>query len=558
MADINQLCMNCMSSLEGKNVCPVCGHSVEEPQSANALALKTILQNRYVVGRVKSCNSEGITYIGYDTVLHAPIELREFFPATLCSRAPGGAILVNSGSEVRYDECLSYFLSCSREVAHVREFPAITQLYDIFEENNTAYTVAEWVESIPLRYFVERSGGSLSWNDARQLFMPVLSALSAIHSTGMNHLGISPDSLRIMQDGRMKLTEFCIPAVRMTGRELPADLYAGCAALEQYLPGVSAGENTDVYGFAASLFFALTGVMPKPAIQRKEDPRLLIPSSLLKSIPPHVISALANALQVSPENRTSTFERLRAELSASPTVTIETASLQHIPPVYPSQTPPPVRRKGSVPPFVWVLVSCVCCLIVLAVIGVIWISSQNTGGTSSSEASSASSEDSSELTSEISSEIDSSSAESADMIDVPNLVGQKYEDVAEAAKGKEYQVLTAANRQFSDTVPEGSIISQTPEAGDGAKMSKGTAVVVVISQGPAIRELPEIEGMDLAAASTAVADQGFVPSKVEEYSDTVAAGLAVGYQGVKAGDEMPYGSQVLIVISKGPDPSKSE
>ena len=271
-----------------------------------------------------------------------------------------------------------------------------------------------------------------------------------------------------------------------------------------------------------------------------------------------MISALANALQVSPENRTSTFERLRAELSASPTVTIETASLQHIPPVYPSQTPPPVRRKGSVPPFVWVLVSCVCCLIVLAVIGVIWISSQNTGGTSSSEASSASSEDSSELTSEISSEIDSSSAESADMIDVPNLVGQKYEDVAEAAKGKEYQVLTAANRQFSDTVPEGSIISQTPEAGDGAKMSKGTAVVVVISQGPAIRELPEIEGMDLAAASTAVADQGFVPSKVEEYSDTVAAGLAVGYQGVKAGDEMPYGSQVLIVISKGPDPSKSE
>ena len=52
MADINQLCMNCMSSLEGKNVCPVCGHSVEEPQSANALALKRILQNRYVVRRV--------------------------------------------------------------------------------------------------------------------------------------------------------------------------------------------------------------------------------------------------------------------------------------------------------------------------------------------------------------------------------------------------------------------------------------------------------------------------------------------------------------------------
>lgn len=558
MADINQLCMNCMSPLEGKNICPVCGHSADEPQSANALACKTILQNRYAVGRVKSCNSEGITYIGYDTVLQAPIELREFFPATLCGRDQGGRAVVNAGSEVSYDECLSYFLSCSREVAHMREFPAITQLYDIFEENNTAYTVSEWTESIPLRYFVERSGGVISWNAARQLFMPVLSALSAIHSTGMNHLGISPDSLRILKDGRMKLTEFCIPAVRMTGRELPADLYAGCAALEQYMPGVSAGEYTDVYGFAASLFFALTGVMPQPAVKRKEDPRLLIPSSLLKSIPPHVVSALANALQVSPEKRTPTFERLRAELSASPTVTIETASLQHIPPVYPSQTPPPVRRKGSVPPFVWVLVSCVCCLIVLAAVGVIWISSQNAKDTSSSETSSVPSETSSLLSSDVSSQEEASSEEDSGLIDVPNLVGQKYEDVAEAAKGQEYQVLTAANKQFSDTVPEGSIISQTPEAGEGAKMSKGTAVVVVISQGPAVRKLPDIEGLDLASASTAVADEGFVPSKVEEYSDTVASGLAVGYQGVKTGDEMPYGSHVLIVISKGPDPSKSE
>ncbi len=558
MADNNQLCMNCMSPMEGKTVCPVCGHSADEPQSANALACRTVLQNRYLVGKVKSCNSEGITYIGYDTVLHAPIELREFFPATLCSRVSGGEILVNPGSEVTYDECLSYFLSCSREVAHVRDYPAITQLYDIFEENNTAYTVAEWAESITLKYFVERSGGTIGWNAARQLFMPVLSALSTIHSRGMNHLGISPESLRIMQDGRMKLTEFCIPAVRMTGRELPPDLYGGCAALEQYEPGAPVGEYTDVYGFAASLFFALTGVMPQAALKRKEDPRLLIPSSLLKSIPPHVVSALANALQVSPQKRTPTFERLRAELSASPTVTIETASLHHIPPVYPAQTPPPVRRKGSVPPFVWVLVSCVCCLIVLSVIGVIWISSQNSESSSSSETSSVSSDISSAVSSEEESSEESSSSDTADMIDVPNLVGQKYEDVVEEAKGKDYQILTAANKQFSDTVPEGSIISQTPEAGDGAKMSKGTAVVVVISQGPAVRKLPDIQGLDLASASTAVANEGFVPSKVEEYSDSVEAGLAVGYQGVKAGDEMPYGSQVLIVISKGPDPSKSE
>lgn len=47
----------------------------------------------------------------------------------------------------------------------------------------------------------------------------------------------------------------------------------------------------------------------------------MIPTDLAKTLPPHVITAVANGLQVQPESRTQTFERLRAELSAAPTVT---------------------------------------------------------------------------------------------------------------------------------------------------------------------------------------------------------------------------------------------
>ena len=86
-------------------------------------------------------------------------------------------------------------------------------------------------------------------------------------------------------------------------------------------------------------------------------------------------------------------------------------------------------------------------------------------------------------------------------------------------------------------------------------MTKGTAIVVVISQGPSVRELPEIANLPLAEASTAVANEGFVPSKVEEYSDTVPMGYAIGYQNANPGDKMPYGSPVVLVISKGPEPS---
>ncbi len=560
MTGSDNLCMNCMSDTAGKAECPNCGFHSAEPQMSHALSYRTKLQQRYLVGRAKQSNGEGITYIGYDTVLNIPIELREFFPQTLCERIGTGAdIRVIGGSELIFDECLANFLNYSREIAHMRELSAIVQIYDIFEENHTAYTVSEWNESITLRYFVERSGGSLSWNAARQLFMPVLSALSAIHAAGIRHLGISPDTLHIMKDGRMKLGGFCIGAVRRMDTDLPPDLVAGCAAIEQYVMDYTLNEATDVYGFSASLFFTLTGTMPQEALKRRTDSRLLIPTSIMRSLPPHVVSAMANSLQVSPDRRTPTFERLRAELSAAPTVTATLEQTQRLEQISPKYAPEPKERaqKKGVPNFVWVILSCVLALIVFTVVGIIWISNTDNLGaaTLASEAS--------QIDSAVSCGADSmlESAESSDpnMIDAPNLIGQNFEDLrsavsSTASENQDYQVLLST-KQFSDTIAEGCIISQSPVP--GTKMAKGTEIVVVVSEGAAVRTLPPIEGKTLAEASEAVTSAGFIPTKTEQYSSTVAEGTAIGYEKVKAGSQMAYGSQVVIIISKGPEQASS-
>lgn len=562
MTSSDNLCMNCMSDTGGKAECPGCGFRSAELQMRHALPYRTMLQKRYLVGRARKSNGEGITYIGYDTVLNIPIELREYFPQTLCSRVGGGVdVRISDGSETVYRELLSSFLNYAREIAHLRELSAIVQIYDIFEENHTAYTVSEWSESITLRYFVERSGGSLSWNSARQLFMPVLSALSALHNAGIRHLGISPDTLYIMKDGRMKLGGFCIGAVRQMDTALPPDLVSGCAAVEQYVMGYQSDEATDVYGFAASLFFTLTGTMPMDALKRRTDSRLLIPTSILRSLPPHVVSAMANALQVSPDKRTRTFERLRDELSAAPTVT---AAIEHSQQTGPApqrvaepKSPPP---KKEVPGFVWVVLSCVMALIVFTIVGIVWISNMDdaaAGSTAAAALSSSSQADSAADGAMAGTLASSGEPVDPNMIDVPNLVGRSYEDLKNAtssasSESADYQVLLSS-KKFSDTVPEGNIISQSPVP--GTKMAKGSEIVVVVSEGAAVRTLPPIAGMSLAEASEAVTSAGFIPTKVEAYSDSVAAGLAIGYQSVKEGSQMAYGSRVVIVISKGPDQS---
>ena len=89
MVDLHTLCMGCMGNNEGRDVCPHCGYEeAMRPQPEDCLPLRTLLQNRYIVGRLLERNGEGIGYIGYDTVSDGPVYIREFMPYRLCGRNP--------------------------------------------------------------------------------------------------------------------------------------------------------------------------------------------------------------------------------------------------------------------------------------------------------------------------------------------------------------------------------------------------------------------------------------------------------------------------------------
>lgn len=561
MTEFSNLCMYCMSDMQGKEVCPVCGRLKSEPQSVGALPYGTMLQKRYAVGRALRSNGEGLTYIGIDNVLNIRVEIHEFYPASIAEREEDGkCVHILGGSELAFQENLTEFLRYSREIAHMRELSAIVQIYDIFEENNVAYTVSEWSDSIALRYFVERSGGNIGWNAARQLFMPVLSALNELHAHSVMHLGISPDTLLIMRDGKMKLGGFSIAAVRQMDTDLPPELTPGCAAVEQYIMGDRPSEATDVYGFAASLFFALTGSLPPEAPRRRTDARLMIPNAIMHSLPPYVISALANALQVAPEKRTPSFERLRAEIAAAPAVTAAIESSQRferiaaVEPRVPEQAEKKQPEKKEVSGFIWVISSCLVMLVIFVAIAIVWM---NNKGLQQSHVTQA---PVSSTVSQESSQVSSAEASSeAEQITVPNLVGQDFNKIAAAQSApdsdQDYKI-AQTSMQFSDSIAEGKIISQDPKP--GTKMQSGSTIVVVVSQGSAVRTLPAIAGKALNDASAAVTAAGFTPTQGSAYSDTITKGTVIGYKDVSAGSQMAYGSTVTILVSQGPKPVSSQ
>ena len=559
MVDLHTLCMGCMGNNEGRDVCPHCGYEeAMRPQPEDCLPLRTLLQNRYLVGRLLERNGEGIGYIGYDTVSDGPVYIREFMPYRLCGRNPETGFLQElPGCEVPFKEAKIEFLEHSRNVARLRELPVMVPIYDIFQQNHTAYVISEWTEHITLAEYVERSGGRLEWNAARALFMPVLSGLSDLYQAGVRHLGLSPDNLIITQSGKMKLWGFCVRSVRQTGTQLEPELFRGCAAVEQYSEPNKISQATDVYGFTAVLFYALTGELPQEAVKRRNDGRLLIPTNILKQIPPHIVTALANGLQVEPDRRTQTFERLRAELSAAPTVTMVLNEVAAPPKASPAQRKREAlaeQEKRGVPNYVWGLVSCVVAAAVFLTIALIWM---NRGG---EEVPVSSGQSSAASVSSTSSQEDSSQASAVpgETIDMPNLVGENFEDAQKAAQenGK-YQVLMSTE-EFNDTVAEGHIISQVPEYAEGEKLPEGSVIAVIVSKGPENRPLPAIAGLSLTEASAQLTANGFVPVKGSEtYSSEYPEGRVIGYESFTEGDSLPQGTSIRIIVSKGPDPSAS-
>ena len=63
MINLDNLCMGCMKEREGQTICPHCGYNDSQPQPVICLPRRTVLQDRYVVGKRLDSNGEGIGYL---------------------------------------------------------------------------------------------------------------------------------------------------------------------------------------------------------------------------------------------------------------------------------------------------------------------------------------------------------------------------------------------------------------------------------------------------------------------------------------------------------------
>ena len=133
-------------------------------------------------------------------------------------------------------------------------------------------------------------------------------------------------------------------------------------------------------------------------------------------------------------------------------------------------------------------------------------------------------------------------------VTVPNVVGSDETSANSTLKASGFKVST--QYEYNDTVAQGKVISQTPEANTSAK--EDDTITIVVSQGVEAVTVPDVYNKTQDEATAELTNAGLVVSSVSsEYSDTIGAGYVIS-QSITAGKMVDKNTSITLVISLGP------
>jgi serine/threonine protein kinase len=306
--------------------CRSCGSPLLAPASTvpdQVLPVGTLLQGgAFVLEGVLGQGGFGITYKCREPKLNRTVAIKEFFPqAQGCLRRgtavfPSGAISIGEFQEER-----DKFLEEGRRLAQFQH-ASIVKVFSLFEENNTAYMVMEFLRGQTLLDVVERHG-PLEERIVVDYVEQIAGALAVVHQANLIHRDIKPENVMITSGNRAVLVDFGTAREFAAGktRKMTAMLTPGYAPLEQYGQHARFGTFTDIYALGATAYHVITGYVPVQSTDRASGVELPAPRQVRSDVTRQVSEALMWALEMRVDRRpqsTSEFvQAIRGRRSAS-------------------------------------------------------------------------------------------------------------------------------------------------------------------------------------------------------------------------------------------------
>jgi len=405
----------------------------------------------------------------------------------------------------------------------------IVNIYDWGRDEDDYFIVMEYVRGTDLKSLITKHG-AVDPDDATEWAIQICSALSAAHGYGIIHRDVKPHNIVLMPDGTIKVMDFGIAragdsSMTQTGSVLGTAQYIS----PEQAQGRQLGPSADLYSLGIVLYELTTGRLPfegdSPITvalkQVNEDPTP--PRELDSSIPPALESVIMRALQKDPMLRYGSAEEMRVDLKR--VLAGQQVSIPHVPapdetsvmPVveatpHVAKTPHrPVAEAPRRKPWIWILV---ILALTLTGLGVAW----------------------------------AVGAFSTPMITVPSVIGMQADDASDTLT-RTGLVTSPLEYENNDSVGEGRVIRQDPEA--GASVEESSSVILVVSTGVEMFEVPELIGLTESEAISAIREAGLSLETIQrEYSAETEEGLVM--RQVPDGlTSVPKNTNVTIIVSNG-------
>ena len=466
--------------------------------------------------------------------------------------------------------------------------PNIVAVYDTGEADEDGmaipYIVMELVHGRTLRDLV-REDGPLSPREAAQVLIPVAHALQASHDAGIIHRDVKPANIMITNTGQVKVMDFGI-ARALDDSTSAMTQTAAVIGTAQYLSpeqaqGKPADARSDVYALGCVLYESVTGHAPfegetpfAVAYQHvQEEPNApsesLDPDSLTPTERVNLDAVVLTSMAKDPMDRYQSAQEFGADLERMSSGNVTRAAQMHIADdepsahsqpedstrvaaVHPATTtmdPQPAAAAGvpvaapgvasadiderdgarkSRPWMKWIAI-----ILAIALAGLLIGFAFDYWNTSQQQQA----------------EQEQDQEAQANMVTVPNVEDRPRSEVI--AELEDLDLLVTVNEEANPDIARDNAIRINPAP--GSQLQRNSTVILTVSSGREITEVPSVVGLSLEDASRALSDAGLSMSdSVEEEESSADNTGRVTQQNPPAGSQLSRGSRVTVTVGTGP------
>ena len=434
----------------------------------------------------------------------------------------------------------------------ILDHPNIVKVYDVSVTDRLQFIVMEYIDGITLKEYMNRRGGPLTWKEVVHFCQQVLDALDHAHQKGVVHRDIKPQNIMLLQDGSIKVADFGIARFLQSETQTMTDKAIG--SVHYIAPEQASGDyitdKADIYSVGVMLYEMLTGKLPFVAdnavsvalMQLQAKP--VMPRELNPSIPRGLEQITMRAMEKNPVDRFQSAGEMLDDLDEfrrNPNIVfhydLQTANARYDASrsmeAYDASRQAPaynddyeyeeelVRSRRSAKGAMVVKGVLAAAIIVGLAVAVIYFLNYWNNRPEAGD----------------------------DLLEMPNLVGQLYEDVI---ANEEYADFNIQVREGNDPdLQPGEIMNQDPAA--GIMVKKDADVELLVNGGVGQVEVPDVvtDHMTLEEAQQAIEDAG-LHSQVENVADDEVEEGRVISTNPEPGTMVDSGSTVTLRVSTGP------